>query len=202
MSICQVQFELNNKGTHLSVPMFMTVPVIKCNSPELYEEGYDSAAEIGLFFDAVEDEEDPESYSEDTLQMNDAAPATNSEPSYMPLLEEDIKKMKVTELKDELKKHKLSMNGNKGILMEHLLQAHNLPPASNVSTKNQQPAGFSDGSKWRTLEPDMSNPRVEPNKIRPCQAYSTCRRKGIQKKNDFNEQFDRTPLLPCQRSMS
>ena len=76
----------------------------------------------------------------------------------MPLLEEDIKKMKVTELKDELKKHKLSMNGNKGILMEHLLQAHNLPPASNVSTKNQQPAGFSDGSKWRALEPDMSNP--------------------------------------------
>jgi len=182
--------------------MSMTAPIIQCNNPYLYEEGYDSAGEIGPFFDAVEDEEEPKSYSEDKLQINDAVPATDSEPSYMPPSEEDIKKIKVAELKDELKKHKLLMNGNKGILTEHLLQVHNLPPASNVSTKNQQPAGFSDGSKWRTLEPDMSNPRVEPNKIRPCQAYSTCRRKGIQKKNDFNEQFDRTPLLPCQRSMS
>ena len=37
------------------------------------------------------------------LQINDAAPATDSEPSYMPILEEDIERMKITELNDELK---------------------------------------------------------------------------------------------------
>jgi len=31
--------------------------------------------------------------------------------------------------------------------------------------KNQQPPGLSDRSKWRALEPETSNPRVEPNKI-------------------------------------
>ena len=48
--------------------MSMTVPIIQCNNPELYEEGYNSAGEIEPFFDAVEDEEDPESYSKDTVQ--------------------------------------------------------------------------------------------------------------------------------------
>ena len=100
---------------------------------ELETEGYDSDGDLGPFYDAVLDEEDPEHYSEEELPSSevtqareDAGLTTNviegeGEGSPVPATDptmtaEAVVQLNVAQLKEELGKRGLSKTGRKAVL--------------------------------------------------------------------------------------
>ena len=113
----QVEYDMNAEGVALSVPV-TTQMRMSLNSNQLtYHDGYDSDGEVGPFYDAVANELDSkdEMYDEEehgepvveAIQEDESTPDTPS------LTEEDINKMTVAQLKEELHKRKQSVNGKK-----------------------------------------------------------------------------------------
>jgi hypothetical protein len=127
ISIQNVNYECNETGIALSVPV--ATAQLTFNARDSYGHGYDSDGELGPFYDAVFDEPS-ESKEEEELASN--VPLTNvptpavpndsehAEPS--PTLDEDtVKRLTISQLKDELRKQKLTVNGVKLVLQNRLL---------------------------------------------------------------------------------
>jgi len=127
----QVEYDMNGA----------TQMCMSSNSNQLtYHDGYDSDSKVGPFYDAVANELDSkdEMYDEEehgeepavkAIQENEGASDTQS------LTEEDIKKMTVAQLKEELCKRKQSVNGKKKVL-QGLLGAINAPDMTDDRKKD------------------------------------------------------------------
>ena len=128
------------------------------NSNQLtYHDGYDSDGEVGPFYDAVANELDSEDemYDEEehgepaveAIQEDEGAPDTPS------LTEEDVNKMTVAQLKEELHKRKQSVNGKKEVLQGRLLGAIDAPVMTGDRNKElqEQVTGFAPEAKWQYL---------------------------------------------------
>ena len=120
---------------------------------DLFDEGYNSSGEIAP--QNVGD--DPDQYSEplipsiDTIDK-DVGPSdepTNNTARIVIITNDKIVKMKVSELKDELKKRGLWTKGLKGELQERLLKAmvDKAPMVDAASEEVAQPTVFSTGVK-------------------------------------------------------
>ena len=83
-----------------------------------YHDGYVSNDELGPFFDAVaEEKNDSEEMDDEEADGENLQPEMDTPVPEVPSLSEaDVKKMSTKELKDELKKRKLSTNGKKDVL--------------------------------------------------------------------------------------
>ena len=85
------------------------------------EDGYDSDGCIGPFFDAVKDEDDL--INDDEVEVGVAIDAPIEAAAENILTEEEISKMKVVDLKEELKKRACSVRGRKQELVSRLIDA-------------------------------------------------------------------------------
>jgi len=167
VSIQNIAFEYNEAGVALSVPQ--TTAQLQFNAKDSYHDGYDSDSELGPFFDAIMDEA---SDSEDDEELPTAAGVESASTLQLPtdvpplpppplLTEDAVKRMNVAQLKDELKKQKLTVNGVKLALQERLLgnsnsnsNCNNLPSATPAvqAHKNVTCAGFAEAAVWRELK--------------------------------------------------
>jgi hypothetical protein len=205
-----VAYECNKTGVALSVPL--TTAQLQFNARDFYCDGYDSDGELGPFFDAVMDElSDTE--DEEELPTAGGAPSilllpTNALPSEQtqlppppPLLDEDaVKSMTVAQLKEELKKRKLAVNGVKQVLQDRLLgflhnpNSNNLPSATPAAGgQNVTSAGFTEVAAWRDLKTEevtVPEPNSNPDLVGPTVPAGE---KEYQKRN-FSETFDRPPF--------
>ncbi len=115
------------RGIALSAPV--TTEQLHFEARDSYGDGYNNDRELSPFYDALFDEasksEDEEELPTDTPLTNVPIPAVpndleHSEP--LPTLDEDaIKNMTVAQLKDELRKQKVTVNRVKLVLQNRLL---------------------------------------------------------------------------------
>ena len=208
VSIQNTAYECNETGVALSVPQ--TTAQLQFNARDTYRDGYDSDGELGPFFDAVMDEPSESEDEEELPTVGAPSPILlptdvqceqTQLPPPPPLLDEDaVKSMTVAQLKDELKKRKLTVNGVKQVLQERLLgflrnpNSNNLPSATPAAEgQNVTSAGFAEVAAWRELkteEEPVPEPNSNPNLVGPTVPAGE---KEYQKRN-FAETFDRPPF--------
>jgi hypothetical protein len=171
-----------DNGLQLSIPM-TTRQEAKHTFKESYNDGYNSNDELGPFFDAVageqfdfSDEEEEDSLVSTPVEpmANSNAPAesgsnydTPAEPSAInntldtPAINEAaINLITVAQLKEELKKRKLSQSGVKTILQLKLLVALTSPTSqiiSSVANRTEQlqvpvVPDFPPGATWKRAD--------------------------------------------------
>ncbi len=221
VSIRCVSFVETENGNHLSVPQQpASVPLTAADNP------YESDGEEGPFFDAVlneldycsSDEEDdelpqstqpmPQPVLPSTLQPGE--PVTNSaaeQPGTSSgLTEDEVNKMSVNQLKEELRKRNKATTGVKKVLQQRLLQdCHpgvvNAPVRTTESTENGDEAvpGFAPGAKWVLLKA-KTTATTEPMNANSNLVGPTVPDGEKEKdKYDFDEEFDRPPFVAMSR---
>jgi len=182
VSIHNIGFVETDNGLQLSIPM-TTRQEAKHTFKESYNDGYNSNDELGPFFDAVageqfdfSDEEEEDSLVSTPVEpmANSNAPAesgsnydTPAEPSAInntldtPAINEAaINLITVAQLKEELKKRKLSQSGVKTILQLKLLVALTSPTSqiiSSVANRTEQlqvpvVPDFPPGATWKRAD--------------------------------------------------
>ena len=202
VSVLRTQFDASAQGTHLCIPISTNVRSVQCMDEELYEEGYDLEGEVGPFMDTIHDEPGPKYHNEERpgedTEKQAAEGSVQAPAPYTPLSEADIKKMKVTDLRDELHKRKKSVKGKKDELMQCLIDFKDLPADASAGGDqqiDQQPASFHHGAKWRVLEQDKTKQVNEPNEI-PGLKGPTVPKGGKEcEKFDFSDDFDHDPFI-------
>ena len=194
-------------------PLFRTTireePVIENHSIEasceedmedLFCEGYNSDGDkappnIG---------DGPDEYSEPLIPLVDAigedvAPSDDGSDNTARIViieNDDIMKMKVSELKDELKKRALRTKGLKGELQERLLKAmvDRAPLVDSANEEVAQPTVSANGVKWLKIEP--TNVVPDPMHGSGMRAPTVPEGKTVQAlRYDFVQIFDRPPFV-------
>lgn len=142
-----------------------------------FEEGYYSDGDTGPLFDAIEiegeqDFEEDEISEVESSTDSEVSSSSDVQPSPPPLITiEDIKKTKIPELKEELKKRNLALSGNKPVLSKRLEEAiwNKVPVRTADTTKASKPKkdtseirGFCEGAHWKELNPE-ADAVTEPN---------------------------------------
>jgi hypothetical protein len=193
---------------------------MKYNEPR-FEEGYDSDGEIGPHSFVVE-EEGEQDYEEEDLpsappvsvsvtvtvpEVPDVSTKKNEASGHQPIAEDELVKMKRSDLVEELKKRGQVVGGkNKEVLLDRLRLAlkkkmpvgkkrvlHKKVENPKTDKKRDETAGFAPGSYWQPLVP--SSIAAEP--LNP--SFTTTRAPTIpvgeadfvSVKHDFAEVFNR-----------
>ena len=115
MSARRVDYDVDPHGVTLSVPAPTAVRQLQNLPSSTEHSGYDSDGEVGPFLDAIFTEEGIEQWDEDGMvpegnvpnpeepRGTDQALAAPADSNQQLLTEEEIKKMTVSKLKDELR---------------------------------------------------------------------------------------------------
>lgn len=210
VSVQNTTYMHNEEGVPLSVPEAMVRRLV-FTAHESCGDGHDSDGELGPFFDAVLDEAS-DSEDEDELPSSNVVPPPpdtvppapqESQQPIVTLNEEDVKKMNVAQLKEELKKRKLTVNGVKATLQQRLLDNLNNPNGSDVpggpvvsganNNQNVTSSGFAEGATWKELVLEATpvpEPNNNPNLVGP--TVPAGEREFV--KQNFAQSFDRPPF--------
>ena len=139
--------------------------------------------------DEMDDEEEHGEPAVEAIQEDEGAPDTPS------LTEEDINKMTVAQLKEELHKRKQSVNGKKEVLQGWLLGAINAPVVTNDRNKEQQEQvmGFAPKAKWQDLTLN-NNPVHEPTRNSNLVGLTIPTGEEEFTKYNFDDIFNRPPI--------
>jgi hypothetical protein len=213
ISARRVEYDTTSNGVLLSVPVTSDLPQANRANCSQYQEGYDSDGEIGPFFDAIENqrydndeifnEEEPERAEENIVNEESEMQQADEPMANLP----NYHTMTVAQLKDELRKRNLSVNGRKEVLIQRLLtpQPSNMAgQRANTTREQRNPQalpGFSPHAAWVSLT--CSNERVqEPNQHHPHLVGPTVPT-GQQEAPKFNfaETFDRPPFTAMTSSV-
>ena len=176
--------------------------VISNADDDKYEEGYDSEGEIGPFFDAVADEieanvevEDEDAGLPTTMggDGTNAAPAEGDKADWY-VAKGDVIKLKMEDLKAEIRRRGVVPKGKKGDLQNMLREcvAKRLPIVEGGPDKNAAAlGGFPVGSKWKMLVPlsDLVPEPVNEFAFRPPTLGEG--ESPTTPKQNFQERFDR-----------
>ena len=152
VSARRVEYEVSDTGVVLSVPISSQLPYSNNNNEQTYQDGYDSDGEIGPFFDAVAfqlDDEDevfdeeehapaPETTNENQQQETEVPPAASIPNFHL---------MTVAQLKEELRKRNLPVNGRKDVLLERLLAPRATASAPGQREQPGNISGFAPSAK-------------------------------------------------------
>jgi hypothetical protein len=212
LSTTNARYQAASEGAYLSVPETIGLRAISCLNEDAHDMGYDSDGELGPFFDAVLHEVQWDDYDEqpyvniEEQPQDDTAPAPATAMAPPQLSESDIRRMKVAELRKELKSRRQSVNGAKDVLVQRLLACSHLPPSNDmaigaVANDNQPMDTLHHGVKWRLLEPDAT-PLEEPSRMRSLVA-PTAHAAGATteaKKYNYLETFDRDPFTATSKT--
>lgn len=116
--------------------------------------------------------------------------------------DEAVNKMTIAQLKDELRKRNLTVNGVKAVLQERLQaflsnpnSSNNLPQqnaAAAVGNNNLTSADFSEAAIWKELTVEAT-PVPEPNRNLNLVGPTVPEGEGKFTKQSFSETFDRPP---------
>ena len=172
----------------------------------MFQLGYDSDGELPFFGNADEERQMMEQYEEGTLgnepsltsadDTTTSTTNTTSAPTFIFIPYEEIKKMKVDELKQELKKRGVSMHGKKAELQERLTEAiRNKIAVVPVSTRVlvADPKNFPPTAYWRTLQPtgQVEDPTSDSGSQFHGPTEDPETRRLQPKKRNFDDIFDR-----------
>jgi hypothetical protein len=188
------------------------------------EKGYDSDGQIGPFFDAVigegplETEEgnlpevgDVGDDPSGTTNENDTATSTNDPTNnagkFVDITDEDLKKLKVTDLKAELAQRGCAQSGVKTALFDRLKDAlekrlPNLSATQTVARKIDDLKGFAPTARWKPLVP-IPVPVEEPRNVAPSMRAPTIPEEDadfVPQKHDYAEVFDRLPFVSTKKA--
>jgi hypothetical protein len=115
------------------------------------------------------------------------------------LMEEKVTTMTVNQLKEELAKMKLSKNGVKGILQQHLLANLNVPvsfqgEAAQVLPQTNKVEGLQSDTKWREL---VHNPNQveEPSRPNHLQGFTLSENEKEFEKLNFDGTLEHPPFI-------
>jgi hypothetical protein len=205
VSARRVEYDVTDDGVALSVPVTSQMPYSN-NNTSTYEDGYDSDGQLGPFYDAVahqKDDDDEEFDEEEQIPLHEVSDESVQQepPEIVPEVNlPNFQLMTVAQLKDELRKRNLPVNGRKEVLLQRL----SAPLAAIHHTTNseqrlpQQPAsainGFAPHAKWielkhhqeRVVEPNQQHRNLVGPTVPTGQAEAP--------KYNFSEQFDRPPF--------
>jgi hypothetical protein len=189
------------------------------------EDGYDSDGECGPFYDAVADEGSQEVDEEAVEEirelevgaMNGTEPlngenvagnatqivagiATQDNGRFVDIPTDDLEKMKVKELKEELSKRGQSVKGKKEDLFARLKESlKNRHPVLNTSDKEARKTdnleGFAPTARWKPLVP-IPEPLEDPNTNPRFRAPTIPANEAafVPTKHNYVELFDRRPF--------
>ena len=205
VSMHRVAFEEAGEGLTLSVPMVRATRDRYDNEDTYgtYRDGYDSDGQQGPFFDAVANENNAE-VDKDPMEseVDEATPAKKSNTEIPPamtptLTEEEVKKMTLNQLREECRKRKLAVGGNKAALQGRLLGAVNAPVRTDRETGQEErvPGCFAPTAKWRELKQN-NQPVPEPiNNSSHLRGLTVPEGEKDPMKYDFSEVIDRPPFV-------
>ena len=170
-------------------------------SDEAMEEGYDSDGMMGPFFDPYNKEEEDAAMDEVPVVVPVETRQAQEPPS---MTEDSIKKMKVGELRDSLRRRVLATNGLKADLAKRLLEAVKVGvPVQDLpveQVENGAGAAFAVGAYWKVLEQNSAElPDLDRKGFRfrePTVPESEdVRREARVKKKNYDATFDRSPFV-------
>ena len=162
--------------------------------------GYDSDGELPFTGTSMEEKTMMEEYNEESLSTSAPSSELSSSPTnddaFIFISQPEMKKMKVDQLRKELKKRGLSTSGNKAALIERIQKA--MVDKVAVVQEQQQvmvddEANFKRGSYWKTLTPTiiMEDPAgAESSFFSPTETHPDLRAEQPKKKS-FENAFDR-----------
>ena len=196
----------SKKSTHGPKPKFINMPATDTSMvrekvlEEMFEMGYDSDGELPCFGDMELEMEMMSTYAEIAARNEDEMPAPAQQPqeinqsaiNFVEILEGAIMKMKVVELRQELKARNLSTTGKKDELQERLKKAmvDKNPIAGEISSEPvAQPKAFMSGAYWKKLDP-CSDPVLDPTANTIFREPTNTQEVDGVKHYDFQDKFD------------
>ena len=140
-----MEYDVLDNRVALSMPVTSQIPYSN-NNMSTYEDGYDSDGQLGPFYDAVahqKDDDDEEFDEEEQMPLHEISDDSVQQepPEIVPEANlVNFQLMTVAQLKDELRKRNLPVNGRKEVLLQCLCAP---PAATHCATDRrlpQQPA--------------------------------------------------------------
>jgi hypothetical protein len=205
VSARRVEYDVMDDGVVLSMPVTSQIPYAN-NRGSTSEDGYDSDGQLGPFYDAVAHEKDDDAEDFDEEEQEPLQEVSNESVEQQPPLIATVadlpnfQLMTVAQLKDELLKRNLPVNGPKEVLLQRLSVPHGtiLPPSNTDVRLPQQPAnaitGFAPHARWVELKHHQERV-VEPNIQHPNLVGPTVLMGQVKvPKYNFNEEFDHPPF--------
>ena len=175
----------------------------------LFDLGYDSDGELPDFgavdeelaqMQAYNEESAPEKQDEEASTDQAATPPT---PVFISIPENVLSKLKVLELREELRKRGVASSGNKPVLLERLKKALEdkrpvIPDTAETAPGQEtlSDANFASGAYWRVMDPTTE--AVDPTKGKtfysPTEPANISERLEQAIKRNFDDVFDRPPF--------
>ena len=195
------------------------VTIVTPQSSEILEDtrfelGYDSDGDLPDFGPVEEELAQMQAYNEapapeeedltPTADIEQQDPPATATSAFVLITEDAMKKLKVVELRSELRKRGLASSGNKPVLLERLQKAmaEKTPVLEEGTHDNTQEAlnddNFSSNAYWRSLDPtvDVVDPTKNAEDLHsPTEPAEASQRSQQPEKKSFPDSFDRPVFL-------
>ena len=196
-----LEIPAQNQPVEISLEIPAHVPMSEEIGESLFAQGYDSDGLLAEYFpesdlNALEDYSKIEIGTCQGDTAPELAPATDV-PKFVLITDNAMKKLKVDELRRELKDRGLGVGGLKKDLQDRLKKAmQDKVPIETAVTREAAPSVvFGEGVYWKKLVP-MEEPIFDPTESTEYHAPTEgADEVSVVKKRNFSETFDRQPFI-------
>ena len=192
VSVENVGYERLEDQTTTSIPAQPSLRVFRgIHEDATFENGEDSDGEIGPFLDAVEHEASIDELYDEQPQLSVESEIETTNNNLLPpppFTNDELKKMKVSELKALLTERRLRTAGLKNALVHRLSESYKSTATPLGENELQAPEGFPATSRWKQLIAETEPVNLPPSRFRnPTQMDVTT----PTKKYDYAEEWNR-----------